>query len=599
MHETHVERGKVACATCHANGFEEKPSLTTCTGCHASAAANAHHGALSAPTTCTTCHAFAKGQPDATCVGCHGPAGTPTLADGGTTSARAAHALARHVSKDVACVACHDVHGDPATKTRVTLADCTTCHTALTVRHGRVTEPPRGAGSGEGDGASAEAGRGAVAKVCSACHAPHAAAVDARNGCAACHVGGDDPRSTGPESAARSGEMLLSAFAPRIAPRGRHVAGHEACVTCHEPHRAEKADARACQDCHADHRGALEVAGHATCTGCHAPHAPAEASSSCGSAGCHAGKAILAAPRVAAHTACASCHDPHQSNASPALACAKCHADVQSKHPGAISKLSGPSPCIGCHAPHGAAGEKPAAVATAQTCSACHQQARGDRALHAGGVACTTCHAPHAFASALLHDARGGPAHGLPAPPARAEAAALCATCHAENTASVSVRPGHGQCGSCHGAAHTPVKKPACVTCHAQETASAPKGHSACTQCHDAHSGLLGSHAACTSCHADKPKEQHGSLPGGCASCHTPHGPKGVAKPPACTTCHAKPTLDGLHAVAAHGANCASCHGSHAPPRSDRATCTGSCHADRRAHQPEAKVCKGCHMFRK
>lgn len=72
-----------------------------------------------------------------------------------------------------------------------------------------------------------------------------------------------------------------------------------------------------------------------------------------------------------------------------------------------------------------------------------------------------------------------------------------------------------------------------------------------------------------------------------------------MTTPPACTTCHAKPTLDGLHSVAAHGASCASCHSSHAPVRSDRATCTSTCHQDRKNHQPEAKVCKGCHMFRK
>jgi hypothetical protein len=36
----------------------------------------------------------------------------------------------------------------------------------------------------------------------------------------------------------------------------------------------------------------------------------------------------------------------------------------------------------------------------------------------------------------------------------------------------------------------------------------------------------------------------------------------------------------------------------HFPPRADRATCTGSCHADRRNHQPDAKICTGCHVFR-
>jgi len=631
MHETHVDGGKVACATCHTQGFETKPTEAPCAGCHAKAVAHAHHGDPRSPTTCMTCHAFAKGQADATCVSCHGAGGAASRpAEGGTDAARAAHALARHVSKDVACTACHDVHGDPAAKARVTLADCTACHTTTTIAHGRVHEPAAAAHEGatrahdahdageSSDAAVArfaadvraaaalrDAGGGVVAQVCTACHAPHSAAVAAGDACASCHVGGAGARSTASDSAARNGELLLAGFAPRIEPRGAHVAGHAACITCHEPHRAEKADTRRCEDCHADHRSAITPAAHTACTGCHTPHAPTEARASCASAGCHAGTAVLAAPKVAAHAACASCHDPHRPTASPALACVKCHGEVQPKHPGSVSKISGASTCIGCHAPHGGAGAKAAgaklagAVAIATTCSSCHTKAHGDRSLHAGGVACTTCHKPHEFAASLLHDAAGRPAHGIPAPAAKAEEAALCASCHAAKTAAVAARPGHAECGACHGAAHTPVKKPACATCHAQETASAPRGHSACTQCHDAHSGSLGTHAACASCHADKPKEQHGALPGGCASCHTPHGPKGVTTPPACTTCHARPTLDGLHSVAAHSASCASCHSSHAPVRSDRATCTSTCHQDRKNHQPEAKVCKGCHMFRK
>jgi hypothetical protein len=74
----------------------------------------------------------------------------------------------------------------------------------------------------------------------------------------------------------------------------------------------------------------------------------------------------------------------------------------------------------------------------------------------------------------------------------------------------------------------------------------------------------------------------------------------GPATPPGCATCHDKAKLPGLHGVAAHGSGaCATCHTPHGPPRSDRATCTGSCHADKRTHQPDAAVCKGCHLFRR
>lgn len=589
MHETHLAK-TVACASCHVAGFETKPTEAVCTGCHAEAAAHAHHGNPQAPTTCATCHAFAKGAQDATCVSCHGAgAASPMSEAGSTDAARASHALARHIAKDTACSACHDVHGGAPAKPRTVLANCQACHTSTTAQHGRVAT-------------LADAGTAETSRVCSACHAPHAPAAAANESCATCHVGGAATRARGSDDAAKSGEILLAGFAPRIEPRGPHVAGHAACTTCHEPHRAEKADAKRCEDCHADHRAATTAAGHTACTGCHAPHAPTEARASCATAGCHAGKAVLAAASVKAHAACASCHDPHNPTASPALACVRCHENVQSKHPGLGGQAPGAATCIGCHAPHGPTTTTTGVASSAATkaCSSCHKQAHGgDRALHAGGVACTTCHKPHDFASQLLHNAAGGPAHGLPAPAAKGEEAALCATCHAAMTAAVAARPGHAECGACHGAPHRPVKKPACASCHAQETASAPRGHSQCTQCHDAHSGSLGTHVACVSCHADKPKEHHGSIAGGCASCHTPHGPKGVLTPPACVTCHAKPTLDGLHSIAAHNGNCASCHSSHGPVKSDRATCTTSCHADRRNHQPDALVCKGCHMFRK
>ncbi len=638
MHEAHIGAAKVACVTCHVEGYAAPPAEAVCATCHAKAAQHAHRGDAKAPTTCMTCHAFAAGKKEATCVGCHGPIAPGNGGAGGSAekdrregseAARTAHALARHVSKEAACNACHDVHGDKAAKTRTVLGDCNACHTSVSASHGRVATAAGPKHDGDAglsfDAAVArfaadsrvatslrDAGATSVAQVCAACHAPHTAAGAARDSCATCHVGGAGARVRAPDAKQGESMILTAQFAPRIEPRGRNVAGHDACVTCHEPHRAEKAAARQCQDCHGDHRAATTVAGHAECTGCHTPHAPSEAKASCANAGCHAGKTALAAPRVAAHTACASCHDPHKPAASPALSCVKCHSGVEPKHPPVASKTAGASTCIGCHAPHGAnanakvaANAKVSANGTATACSSCHTKAKNERAFHAGGVACTTCHKPHELAANLLRNAAGGHAHGVPAPAAKGEEAALCASCHALQTKAVAARPGHGECGVCHGDVHSPVKKPACAKCHAQETASAPRGHAVCTQCHDSHSGSLGANAACATCHAEKTKQPHGALPGtagsagSCASCHTPHGPKGVLTPPPCVSCHAKPKLEGLHSITAHNTSCASCHSSHAAPRSDRATCTSSCHVVRRDHQPEAKVCKGCHMFRK
>jgi len=316
---------------------------------------------------------------------------------------------------------------------------------------------------------------------------------------------------------------------------------------------------------------------------------------------------------VSAHAKCSNCHDAHEPTKSPALACVRCHGEVQPKHPAFTTKAAGPSACVGCHAAHpadvkpGRAATSAAAAPTSVACSSCHAKAHGDKGFHVGGVTCTQCHAAHDFGSTMLR------AHGAALPGAKPtavnaapsktatkpEALALCARCHAEQKTAVAARPGHADCESCHGAAHNPVKKPACGACHAQELATAPKGHAACASCHDSHSGARGTRATCTNCHAEKAKAPHGGLSNGCASCHAAHGPKGVMTPPACVTCHTPAKLEGLHGSSAHAANCASCHSSHAAPRSDRATCTSACHVDRRNHQPEAKLCKGCHMFRK
>lgn len=597
MHAAHVERGKIACNECHTTGFggQQKPNEAACTKCHEAAAKKAHHGSDASPTKCVTCHAFGAGKQGATCVECHGAKGKDAGSAEG--AGRAAHELARHVSKEAACLACHDVHGDAAKGARVVLADCTACHTSIAVTHGKesagghagadpadagesfdaavarfAADSRAAAGLRDGGGAA----HGGSAQVCTTCHAPHSPALAARETCATCHAGTN------------------ASNAPRIAPRGKHVAGHEACVTCHEPHRARKADVRGCEGCHADHASALATEGHTACTGCHAPHAPAEARASCASSTCHGAKVTLASARVSSHQKCESCHDPHRPTESPALACARCHADVKPKHPGFKSKMVVATACVGCHAPHPTAAAA-AKATTSSPCSSCHTKAHGDGSLHAGGVTCTKCHAPHEFGSAMLAS-HGGGVKGK----AKPETLALCAQCHAERTRSVAARPGHADCTGCHGATHTPTKKPACTQCHAQEAASAPRGHAACTQCHDAHSGDLGKHAVCTSCHAEKTKALHGALPGAsCASCHAAHGPKGIVTPPPCATCHTPAKLEGLHGIGAHAANCASCHSSHTPPRSDRATCTTTCHTDRKTHQPAAQLCKGCHMFRK
>ncbi len=600
MHVVHMGKGKVACAECHGGmpdagaidaalagdggmvGFESHPGEGTCVRCHAKASAQAHGGNALAKTTCLTCHVFSGTASPAPCASCHGADGAKQA---GTKP------LVHHVQPGVACEACHDVHG--AKGARTVLPDCTVCHATIGARHGSQVVAARTEGdprelvaldAGVAKTWRKEAG-GHVGPTCATCHAPHEPGRHAKDACVTCHSKGTTAN--------------LAANAPAIAARGPKIAGHEACTTCHAPHDARKESVRGCAGCHGDKSGATAVsAGHAACTTCHAPHAPTEARGACRT--CHEGHDALGASKVAAHAACTSCHNPHDAAAKPAQACASCHAGVHPQHPSARTSKGDTSACTGCHTPHApkrgaqvvvafAAGDTKAAADA--SCSACHaaMKTKSGRGTHGKGVPCASCHRAHDFRLA-----KEGPA-----------GAAVCARCHAPVASAIAGSPtpaakGHALCASCHGDAHAPTRSPSCASCHGTEVSTAPKGHAACASCHEPHTGTFTQKgAACTNCHAEKRAALHGNVAQGCATCHRPHGPKGPASPPACTTCHEPAKLPGAHAAPSHAKNCGSCHSSHAPPRSDRATCTTTCHQDRRAHQPDAPVCKGCHIFRK
>ena len=602
MHVFHVGTKKIACGECHSQP-DASPNESACTKCHEKETKRHHHGSAETPTTCLSCHVFGANKSAPTCNDCHTKA----------KRAPGAPALDHHASADLPCGSCHSIHADE----RAVLADCTTCHQTMSAAHGAFAVHARpdavpdasmdlsmdaavlafvreaGAPSfaaHERDASSADLAHAHVGdphqalpgQVCTMCHAPHTGKEAAKGTCEGCHVTARTATGhTGPVLAA------IAKTAPHVAPRGPRVAGHEACVTCHEPHRARKSDVRGCEGCHGDHRGVAAVRGHSTCTGCHTPHAPKEARASC-SATCHANVTVLAAQRVPAHAECASCHDPHRPEVSAGNACVRCHSNVKPSHP-PVASAKGEQACTGCHAPHGGragAVAHAAAIPVANDCTSCHKSAKDDHAFHAGKTACTACHAPHGFRLA-------------------GAGAALCAKCHDDKAKATTSRPGHANCTSCHGSAHAPVAKPACASCHADQAKTAPKGHSACTSCHDAHSGSLGTRATCTSCHENKANALHAKVGQGCATCHRPHALTGAKAasfhagdaPPACASCHAKPSLKGLHGAGGH-ATCANCHVAHGPPRSDRATCTSTCHTDRKNHQPEAQVCKGCHLFK-
>lgn len=610
MHVKHVGDKQIACTRCHEDGFGNAPSLATCgaSDCHAKQAATAHRGNDTTTTTCLACHVFRGETKAAACIDCHAAPNT-------TMPAASVHT--HHATEGATCTTCHAVHGEKGART--VAADCTSCHANVRAVHGRFDLSADG-------GADSDLGTHRVdgAALCTSCHGPHRGKDDARAACIGCHVGsgtGTAFAASDASTATHGSRAIAAVVAPQIQPRGRGVAGHESCLTCHASHDATKADVKPCLGCHRDHEGALSTKSHATCTQCHAPHAPAEASSSC--AGCHRDRHVLAETTAPSHATCTSCHDAHRAPAPPEAICAKCHGassragtvghTIEPKH---ASSAKGDA-CVGCHTPHPKAANAPLANA----CATCHTKAKDDRAFHAPAhaasgsrVVCTQCHAPHDFALASV---RTGPQ-------SLAVSGVFCAGCHRPQADKVAARSGHAACAKCHGEAHAPKRDLTCATCHRDESATAPKGHQACTGCHDAHSGARPSAspalsgpsgpsgggapnsrsgqptataAECTSCHTNKRGALHASLPQGCNDCHRAHGPSGVAQPPACTTCHAQ-KLPGLHAVGAHATNCKSCHAAHDAPRSDRATCTTGCHADRRSHQPEAAVCKGCHLFR-
>jgi hypothetical protein len=126
------------------------------------------------------------------------------------------------------------------------------------------------------------------------------------------------------------------------------------------------------------------------------------------------------------------------------------------------------------------------------------------------------------------------------------------------------------------------------------EQRTAPAGHQECTNCHEQHTGQQ--KVACAGCHSSEAASPHGKVEGGCTTCHRPHGPEGIAAPPACPTCHEVAKLPGLHSVAKHQ-DCLMCHKGHDDPTAAvRVPCLG-CHTDRKDHFPNAPSCASCHLF--
>lgn len=544
-HRMHVVKHKIACASCHAmtDTGMGKVEPARCATCHekqariehASAQAALRFGA-GAKADCTVCHAF-----DIDATG-HARALRELEAQRGSGGANPLGPIAHAFAP----------------------GDCKRCH----------AEP-----------------QGALPAVivhgtqeCLSCHRPHDDAVPRSAPCSDCH---QDVHT----SHAAQGKTLT-----------------QTCQTCHAHQHAAAVHARGtCVECHSNQKPvvpatALFAGGHGECLGCHQPHA-FEAKQAVPCRSCHEHQSVLGGGRIPAHNACASCHAPHDVKSASAGSCAGCHQDVHPDHP----KHGAAGTCVGCHDPHPQSNH---AKVSAKNCSSCHHFVASDHGSH-GGVECVKCHQPHRFVRQLSEHATCQGCHATPVRqvagnaghracqgchaglPHRPEALMTgCQTCHQKEHAQV--HQGHAQCGSCHEP-HSGSQAKACSSCHQQEHRTAPQGHQACGNCHEPHSG---SHAGktCAGCHAREAATPHGKLGHACLDCHRPHGPSGVASPPACKSCHEPAALPGLHHEPKHQA-CGNCHSGHGdPPGAARQACL-SCHQDRKDHFPDAPRCANCHLF--
>ncbi len=228
-------------------------------------------------------------------------------------------------------------------------------------------------------------------------------------------------------------------------------------------------------------------------------------------------------------------------------------------------------------------------------------------------VNCESCHGPGSLAiegltpERVARDAKAGKQTAcnyttlvdMKKLPAQAKSL-ICLKCHTAN-ATFNLHnwnaSGHNladvSCSDCHNihAGHNLKVKPRemtslCYTCHENVKAefSLPRHHPVpekkvfCTDCHDAHGGLLTKHLrkdtvkeTCTQCHAEKEGPflyEHADLNEDCRTCHVPHGSVNrnllvQREPFLCLQCHPTHRLTGSTTAEAKRAvytRCSDCH---------------------------------------
>ena len=119
------------------------------------------------------------------------------------------------------------------------------------------------------------------------------------------------------------------------------------------------------------------------------------------------------------------------------------------------------------------------------------------------------------------------------------------------------------------------------------------KGKHAEIQCSRCHQAGFRPPSSCAECHKIDPKAPMIDM--GCDACH--EKAQEVKPVAACTTCHDKKTLPGLHTKGGHpDAECTDCHTPHTWLVTGRETCL-NCHDDKADHHKDGGACTNCHSF--
>ena len=588
-HQSHASKADLPCSACHGGKTHDLAAdKDGCARCHTS---TKMYEEGMAKLSCASCHSFlapsaqAGAAPSTQCRSCHGGKQDPPIvaAVGKTIPGREVSHEMIHGSI-FACSVCHQPHESDLEKRR-TGRDCGRCHAGAPSSDKKASTNP--AHSACGTCHRVHSPRSELTSACATCHAEakseklqHTPAGKHPN-CGTCHVAHDFVADRSACATCHSNQSPV-ANVPRLA-------AHADCANCHAPHR-EAAERESCATCHERYRGH----GHQHCVTCHDPHKDKSSTKTCAS--CHAKETSALASAKGGHRGgCQSCHSPHA--AGTTAKCANCHAEQSSAVAAAGKTPHGQ--CASCHRPHTFS-----ASSGGDTCKSCHDISK--QGAHKGE--CRQCHTTHgsprigSTACAKCHSDIPRPTRGKHAECRSCHAshqpasggALGCSQCHAAQQAGARAWKAtqHQSCVGCHKP-HDPSAVAACTQCHASQASGGSKKHS-CRTCHDPHQAPTTWWNRCSSCHSAQSAatKSRGSTHGTCQSCHKPHR---LAKP-SCTVCHNAMSSLGAHKDRGH-ANCTSCHDTHAKNAIGRAKCL-SCHKDKTAHNPTAKFCTGCHLFK-